>query len=238
MRRFHEPFTESCSVVPELPEVETIRRTLEPLVVGRRIERFEVRRASLRWPLPADLAARLCGRSVCALDRRAKYLIVRLDDGAMWLIHFGMSGRLMHSSDAEIEPQKHDHVLITLSDGGRLTFNDPRRFGYMRLEYDVGSGSFAGLGPEPLDERAFGPNYLVAMARKTRRTIKDVLMDQRVVAGLGNIYVNEALYLAGVRPGRGARRLTRAECRRVVESVRAVLVLASTVRIVSARDGL
>lgn len=212
--------------MPELPEVETIRRTLEPLVVGRRIERFDVLCAALRWPLPADMAGRLVGRAVSSLDRRAKYLIVRLDDGAAWLIHFGMSGRLVHTHDAHAQPQKHDHVLVTLSDGGRLVFNDPRRFGFMRLEPGSGSGCFDGLGPEPLDEAAFEAGYLFSTAHKTRRSIKDVLMDQRVVAGLGNIYVNEALHLAGVRPGRGARRLTRVECVRIVDAVRAVLAEA------------
>lgn len=227
MRLFRACFMESCIVVPELPEVETIRRTLEPLMVGRRIEQIEVRCARLRWPVSADMAAGLRGRWVRALDRRAKYLIVRLDDGARWLVHFGMSGRLVHSGPgAQGEPEKHDHVIITLSDGGRLTFNDPRRFGFMRLEQSAGPGSLDGLGPEPLDEAGFHAEYLAERARKTRRAVKDMLMDQSVVAGLGNIYVSEALYVAGIRPRRTARRLTAAECGRIVEAVRVVLAEA------------
>ena len=212
--------------MPELPEVETIRRTLEPLVVGRRIVDLEVRCAALRWPLAADLRERLRGRIVVSLDRRAKYLLARLEGGSVWLIHFGMSGRLIHTRGAAAHPQKHDHVIVTLSDGGCLTFNDPRRFGFMRLEDGDDPRSFEGLGPEALDAGAFDVEHLFGAARKTRRAIKDVLMDQRVVAGLGNIYVNEALYLAAVRPGRAARRLTRAECGRVVAAVRSVLAEA------------
>jgi formamidopyrimidine-DNA glycosylase len=212
--------------VPELPEVETIRRTLEPLIIGRRIEAVHVARRDLRWPIADDFETRLGMRTIAALGRRAKYLLAHLDDGRVWVVHFGMSGTLLHEAGEAAERSKHDHVVVVLEDAGRLVFNDPRRFGSMSVRERDDAMAFDGVGPEPLDEKAFSGAYLFAQGRRTKRSLKDVLMDQRVVAGLGNIYVNEALFLAGLRPKRALRRTTRAECDRLAEAVRAVVVEA------------
>ncbi len=210
--------------MPELPEIETIRSSLEPLVLGRRIERVEVRRADLRFRLPSDFAARLEGRVIRRARRRAKYLIFDLDDELSWLLHMGMSGRLLHTSEpARYVAGKHDHVLVSLSGGSALVFNDPRRFGLMAVENAAGSGLLAGIGPEPLDAGAFNGAYLAGLRRRTKRTLKDLLMDQRVVAGLGNIYTNEILFAAGLRPRRRLARLSAADCERLAGAVRTVL---------------
>jgi formamidopyrimidine-DNA glycosylase len=209
--------------VPELPEVETIRRTLEGEVLGRRIETVHVARRDLRWPIAGEFEASLGGRTITSLGRRAKYLLVHLDDTLVWVVHFGMSGRLILESGPAKPREKHDHVIVELSKQGRLVFNDPRRFGSMSVWEPGDPEIFAGVGPEPLDEQAFTGDYLFEQRHRTKRSLKDVLMDQRVVAGLGNIYVNEALFLAGLRPKRALRRLTRADCDRLVASVRTIL---------------
>jgi len=212
--------------VPELPEVETIRRSLEPAINGLRIASVEVRRRDLRWPIAEDFEGRMIGRTITKLSRRAKYLLMHLDDEQLWVVHFGMSGRLLHETGEPGGGDKHDHVVVGFGKHGRLVFNDPRRFGSMQLYAAADRGFLAGLGPEPLGDDAFDGEYLFAMGRRTRRCLKDVLMDQRVVAGLGNIYVNEALFLAGLRPKRALRRVTRKDCERLVESVQSVLTEA------------
>jgi formamidopyrimidine-DNA glycosylase len=210
--------------MPELPEVETIRRTIGPLIVGRRIESVEVRCTRLRRPLTAGFAASLAGRTIRAARRRAKYLVFDLDAPSSWIVHLGMSGRLVCQARLEAYvPQAHDHVIVGLDDGAAVVFNDPRRFGLMALENPDASALFTNLGPEPLDEKAFDADYLARLRAQTRRTVKDVLMDQRVVAGLGNIYVNEILFACGVRPRRRLARLTSAECARMVDATRHVL---------------
>jgi formamidopyrimidine-DNA glycosylase len=213
--------------MPELPEIETIRRTIGPRVCGRVVSDVRVLRPDLRRPLAADFAARLVGRRIGEARRRAKYLILDLDDGLSWILHFGMSGRLLHVSERSAAvPAKHDHVLVELSDGSALVFNDPRRFGLMVVEDALTSALFAGIGPEPLDAGAFSGGYLAALRARTRRTVKDVLMDQRVVAGLGNIYVNEILFVSGIRPRRRLARLTRADCERLSAATRTILLEA------------
>lgn len=210
--------------MPELPEVETIRRTIGPRVVGRRVVDVAVRCPRLRRPLAADFGAALSGRTIRAARRRAKYLLFDLDAPASWILHLGMSGRLLHRPAlAGLQLAAHDHVVVALDDGAAIVFNDPRRFGLMVLEEAARSPLLEGLGPEPLDERAFDAAYLAALRRTTRRTVKDVLMDQRVVGGLGNIYVNEILFACGVRPRRRLARLTTSECERLVEATRSVL---------------
>jgi formamidopyrimidine-DNA glycosylase len=209
--------------VPELPEIETILRSLLPLVEGRTVTSVEIRCRRLRLALDHRFALALQRRRVLAGRRRAKYLIFDLDDGRCWIVHLGMSGRLLHFRSGEKRvPEAHEHVRIGLDDGGLLVFRDPRRFGLMVID-DVSSSLLSGLGPEPLDPKAFDVRYLAALRRRTRRTIKDVLMDQRVVAGLGNIYVNELLFVAGIRPSRRLQRMTRAECESVVEATRSIL---------------
>ena len=210
--------------MPELPEVETIRRSLAPLVEGRRVASVEVRRRDLRRPIPQGLESRLRARRISQLERRGKYLIVRMDRGAPLTIHLGMSGRFLHQAvPGVVAVQAHDHLVINLDDKSRLVLNDPRRFGMVFLDETEDIAELARLGPEPFDESDFSAAYLFALRKKTKRTVKDVLMDQRVVAGLGNIYVNELLYTARVRPTRRLNTLTRAECKRVVSSTRAVL---------------
>ncbi len=209
--------------MPELPEVETIRTSLSPAVVGRSIVDVDVRESRLRRPLSAQFPDSLIGRVVTAARRRAKYLLFDLNDGMTWITHFGMSGRLVYHSNTSVQPGTHDHVIVGLDGGGRLVFNDPRRFGLMTVEDEAASQLFRQLGPEPLDESCFTADHLAKLRAKTVRTVKDVLMDQRVVGGLGNIYVNELLFLAGIRPTRRLKRMTRDDCERVVSSARSVL---------------
>jgi len=210
--------------MPELPEVETIRRSLEPVVVGRTVCSVDVRCASLRKPVPPGLAQRVTGRRIAATGRRAKYLLIEMDDGLMWIFHMGMSGRLQHFPAAAGEARaKHDHLVVLLDDDSTLVFNDPRRFGLVLLEDGTTKSVFADYGPEPLDRAGFHGDYLAGFRSRTNRTIKDVLMDQRIVAGLGNIYVNEILFLAGVRPRRRLRRVTGAECERIVDATRTII---------------
>ncbi|HET9061717.1 MAG TPA: bifunctional DNA-formamidopyrimidine glycosylase/DNA-(apurinic or apyrimidinic site) lyase [Candidatus Binatia bacterium] len=210
--------------MPELPEVETIRRTIGPLVVGRAVVAVEVRRRDLRRKLASSFESSLLGKTIVSADRRAKYLLLHLDDGRAWVVHLGMSGRLLRlAPDAPDQEARHQHVVVTLDDGARVVFRDPRRFGLMEIADPGYSPLLAGIGPEPLDRTLFTGEYLAALRARTRRSIKDVLMDQHVVAGLGNIYVNEILFLSGVRPTRRLARLSRAECDAIVEATRAII---------------
>jgi formamidopyrimidine-DNA glycosylase len=190
--------------MPELPEVETIRRGLVPAMRGRRIARVELRRPDLRIPLPRDLKKRLEGRRVVEIGRRAKYLVLELDSGDACVVHLGMSGRLFIEKDGARAPDPHDHVLLTMDDGLRVTLNDPRRFGLvtiMKKEALPAHKLFAALGPEPLAAE-FDGKVLAAALDGKKTSLKAALSDQRVVAGLGNIYVCEALFHAGLSPKR------------------------------------
>jgi formamidopyrimidine-DNA glycosylase len=193
--------------VPELPEVETIRRQLEPAMRDARIDQVLLRRKDLRRPFPRAFASRLEGRRIRSVDRRGKYLLVALDSGETLLIHLGMSGSFRIDRNRKQPPSTsatrdpHDHVVFTLSNGVTVTFNDPRRFGVMDL---FGAGlashrSLAALGPEPLAASFDAVEISRALAGK-RSALKVALLDQRVVAGLGNIYASEALHLAGLSP--------------------------------------
>jgi formamidopyrimidine-DNA glycosylase len=233
------------SIVPELPEVETVRRGLEPVMAGAVIARADVRRPDLRWPLPLGLAARLTGARVTALRRRAKVLLVDLDRGETLLVHLGMSGRMLISGVAtgqfhhdRATPGKHDHVVLDLAQGARVTFNDARRFGMMDLCETAaleGHRMIAALGPEPLGNRFDGP-YLAARLAGRASPVKAMLLDQRVVAGLGNIYVCEALWRAGIAPGVPAGALAPEAAERLVAAIRAVLVEAIAAGGSSLRD--
>jgi formamidopyrimidine-DNA glycosylase len=206
--------------MPELPEVETVRSGLEPVLRGRRFLRVEQRRKDLRFPLPEKFAERLTGRKVLRLDRRAKYILVHLDDGAVLTIHLGMTGRFAvrhQGKTAQLgdytyehgKDTRHDHLVFAMSGGAVVTYNDARRFGYMTLirgadlEQDA---FFRGLGVEPLSD-ALNPAFLAGKARGRKTDLKAFLMDQRIVAGLGNIYVCEALFRAGLNPFKGAASL-------------------------------
>jgi formamidopyrimidine-DNA glycosylase len=201
--------------VPELPEVEAVRRELEPVMAGARFARVIVRREGLRRPFPPDFAGRLQGRTLRALRRRGKYLLAELSSGETLLIHLGMSGSIRvdldagaitRGGDAGDAADRHDHVVFRMSSGAAVTFNDPRRFGVMDL---VPRGHLArhpalgAIGPEPLGPDFDGGALARACAGK-RTSLKAALLDQRVVAGLGNIYASEALHLAGVSPRRRA----------------------------------
>ena len=218
--------------MPELPEVETVRAGLEPVMTDHVIARAEVNRLDLRWPFPPDMAARLTGRRVTALRRRSKYLLADLDGGESLLVHLGMSGRMLVSgaplgnfAHPHPAPQKHDHVVLHLDSGARVTFNDPRRFGAMDLVATGDEGAhklLRNLGPEPLGNR-FDEDYLVAALAGKKAPIKAALLDQRIVAGLGNIYVCEALFRAGIHPARAAGALSRRRAAALVPIIRDVL---------------
>jgi formamidopyrimidine-DNA glycosylase len=206
--------------VPELPEVEIVRRQLHRAMTGARIHRVETRRETLRGPLPPDFAARLEGRTVQRVTRRAKYLLVELSSGDVLLMHLGMSGsfRVVSGRRAQVPGQfhydrnddvVHDHVVFEMSSGVRIVFNDPRRFGSMTLvaaDHHGPPGVLNGLGPEPLS-KDFTAERLAGVLRGRRTPIKAALLDQGVVAGLGNIYVSEALHAARIRPTRAASSL-------------------------------
>lgn len=222
--------------MPELPEVETVRRGLAPVMDGRRILRAENRRPNLRFPFPEGFAERLTGVRVERLDRRAKYLLMRLESGETLLAHLGMSGRFtIHESGDPERPgafvhapatsEKHDHVVFDMEGDVRIIFNDPRRFGFMTLfETDAEDRVpfLEGLGPEPNSNEFSGP-FLRARLKGKKAPLKAALLDQRVVAGLGNIYVCEALHRAGLSPRRKAGTLGPKRAERLAQAVRQVI---------------
>ncbi|MFO1080456.1 MAG: bifunctional DNA-formamidopyrimidine glycosylase/DNA-(apurinic or apyrimidinic site) lyase [Reyranellaceae bacterium] len=215
--------------MPELPEVETVRRGLAPKLTKRRIVRLVQRRADLRVPLPHDFAARVEGRRVRAIDRRAKYLLLRLDDGNTLVVHLGMSGRMtLHdaASAAATPLARHDHVVFETDEGWQVRFNDARRFGLMLLLPDAavaGHKLFKGLGPEPLDD-TFDGAALAARLAGRRTPIKAALLDQRTLVGVGNIYACEALFLAGLSPRRSAHTVRSERAERLVRAIKQVLL--------------
>lgn len=231
--------------MPELPEVETVRRGLEPAMTGNRIAKATVNRPDLRWPLPDRMAERLTGRIVLALRRRSKYILADLDRGESLLIHLGMSGRMLVSGVTQgdfhhsVRPlEKHDHVVLDMANGARITFNDARRFGAMDMLATAGAEShplLRMLGPEPLGN-GFDQDYLARHLAGRTAPIKSILLDQRVVAGLGNIYVSEALHRAGIRPDRAGGNLSADEIAVLVPVIRDVLEEAITAGGSSLRD--
>ena len=211
--------------MPELPEVETTVRGLAAVLEGRRLTSVEARRADLRRPFPPDLRQRLTGATVMGLRRRAKYGLIDSDRGDTFIFHLGMSGSW------RIDPAslgKHDHFVLETDEGRRLVLNDPRRFGSLDLvptEQIDALEPFAGMGPEPLGEN-FGGAWLATALAGRKAPIKAMLLDQRIVAGLGNIYVCEALHLAGIAPSRAAGRISRSRLDRLAVAVRQVLLAA------------
>lgn len=208
--------------MPELPEVETTARGIAPHVTDRTIIRLPVYQPRLRWRVHARLPGWAQGQRIHAVQRRAKYLLLRLDEGHL-MLHLGMSGslRVLPVSTAR---ETHDHFDVELDSGWTLRFNDPRRFGSLHhLTGDpAGHPLLRDLAPEPLDD-AFDPDYLHGVLRRRRVAVKLAIMNSQLVVGVGNIYASEALFRAGIRPGRAARSLTRAECATLVESIRTVL---------------
>jgi formamidopyrimidine-DNA glycosylase len=211
--------------MPELPEVETIVRGLTPVLEGRRLANVEARRADLRRPFPPDLRQRLTGATVIALGRRAKYGLIETDRGDTLVFHLGMSG-LWRIDPAELGA--HDHFVLETDEGRRLVLNDARRFGSLDLvptESLDETEPFASMGPEPLGPNFSGAWLSRALAGRVA-PIKSMLLDQRIVAGLGNIYVCEALHLARISPTRAAGAISRPRLDRLVEAVRTVLEAA------------
>ena len=218
--------------MPELPEVETVRRGLLPAMEGVRIVGADVNRPDLRWPLPTNLAERLTGTTVDRLRRRSKYILADLSSGETLILHLGMSGRILVSGDPvgrfhhdHPAPEKHDHVVFHMANGARITFNDARRFGAMDLaptESVEDHVLLRGLGPEPFGN-AFSETYLVNALKGKRTPVKSALLDQRLVAGLGNIYVCEVLHRAGISPARHAGRISATRVASLVPLVRDVL---------------
>lgn len=222
--------------MPELPEVETVRRGLAPVLEGQRIDAVELRRPDLRFPFPDRFVARLTGATIGPLGRRAKYLLLPLQNGETLILHLGMSGRVLVEADRGREQlgefhhehgrhAAHDHVKLQLSGGARVIYNDVRRFGFMRLAPTDALESdpfIAELGPEPLGN-AFHAGHLLKVFAGRAVPLKSALLDQKNVAGLGNIYVCEALNRAGLSPYRAARSLTPGEAARLVGEIRIVL---------------
>ena len=218
--------------MPELPEVETVRRGLAPSMEGAVIARAQVNRPDLRWPFPDRMADRLTGARVLMLRRRSKYILADLDTGESLLVHLGMSGRMTVSGDPlgqfvhdHPAQEKHDHVILDMDNGARITFNDPRRFGAMDLIDTANAEAhplLATLGPEPLGN-AFDETYLVNRLKTRQSPIKTALLDQHIVAGLGNIYVCETLFRGGVSPRRKAANLSQKRIRALVPIIREVL---------------
>ncbi len=215
--------------MPELPEVETVRQGLIPVMEGHVIAHADIRRPDLRWPFPDNMAARLKGQKVLRLGRRSKYILVDLISGETLIIHLGMSGRmLIQHPGSHKDPEKHDHVILEIDGDVRIVFNDTRRFGAMDLcatDQVMAHKFLAGLGPEPLGN-SFDEAYLKS-ALKTRNTpIKSALLDQKLVAGLGNIYVCEALWRAHISPIRKANSLPSRRVAALVPVIRDVLTEA------------
>jgi formamidopyrimidine-DNA glycosylase len=225
--------------MPELPEVETVRRGLAAVMEGRPIVDVLVRRGDLRRPLPEGFAEALTGRTVRAVDRRAKYLLFRLDDGTVVIAHLGMSGRMVIEQAAESQAPgdfshpsaiggKHEHIVFSVGNGTQIRFSDPRRFGLMDLATEETLADhplLASIGPEPLDN-AFDGAALAARLAGKRTPIKSALLDQRIVAGLGNIYVCEGLFEARLSPRRSAHTVQGGRANRLIRSIKSVLLAA------------
>ena len=218
--------------MPELPEVETVMRGLAPSMEGAVIAKAQINRPDLRWPFPDRMSERLTGQRVERLRRRSKYILADLDSGETLLIHLGMSGRMLVSGDPlgqfvhdHPQAEKHDHVVLDMDNGARITFNDPRRFGAMDL-LDTATAEdsklLSVLGPEPLGNQ-FSEDYLTAAFKGKNTPVKSALLDQGIIAGLGNIYVCETLYRAGISPKRKAGQIAGRKVATLVPIIREVL---------------
>lgn len=221
--------------MPELPEVETTRRGIEPHVVGRRIRRLLVHDHRLRWPVDLAAMAKIAGATIRSAGRRAKYLLLETDAGTL-ILHLGMSGslRVLPAATPRIA---HDHVDIELDSGLTLRFNDPRRFGCLMFTAEPPDSHplLRSLAPEPLGD-AFDAEYLAKITRHRSVAIKQLIMNARLVVGVGNIYASEALFRARIRPRRQARSLSRAECAKLVRAIKATLTMAVKVGGTTLRD--
>jgi len=211
--------------MPELPEVETVRRGLEKRLLGQRVAYAEARRQTLRIPLPEDFAARMTGRRFERLERRGKYILAYLDNRTVLIVHLGMSGRFTLGDAGALPDGPHDHVVFRMEDGTVATYNDPRRFGLMTLCSDTEVDEhrlLASMGVDPLGNMFNGP-YLASRLKGRRSPIKAALLDQKTVAGLGNIYVCEALYGAGISPRRSAHTVQGGRAERLAAAIHKTL---------------
>ncbi|MQQ08522.1 bifunctional DNA-formamidopyrimidine glycosylase/DNA-(apurinic or apyrimidinic site) lyase [Epibacterium sp. SM1979] len=218
--------------MPELPEVETVMRGLAPSMEGAVITHAQVNRPDLRWPFPENMADRLTGARILGLRRRSKYILAALDRGETLLVHLGMSGRMTVSGDplgqfVHDHPahQKHDHVIFDMENGARITFNDPRRFGAMDLiatDQLEAHKLLSVLGPEPLGNE-FDETYLIEAFKGRNTPVKSALLDQGIIAGLGNIYVCETLFRCGISPKRKAGQIAPSRVASLVPAIREVL---------------
>lgn len=211
--------------MPELPEVETVRRGLQPALEGRVIGKATAFRPDLRFPLPANFAENITGKRVISVDRRAKYLLIRLEGGLVMLSHLGMSGRYRIYNDTPPALERHDHLELVTDKGVVIRYNDPRRFGILDLfaEDQVATHKLlASLGPEPLSNVFDGKTLSENLGEK-RSAIKVAILDQRVVSGVGNIYASEALYRAGISPRRTARTVKGGRAEKLATAIRDVL---------------
>jgi len=225
----------NCLPMPELPEVETTRLGISPLILNEPVSSVAVRTPRLRWPIPEDLARRLTGTRFSRVERRGKYLLLDNGQGRL-IIHLGMSGslRVVNGTDA---PGKHDHVDIVFANGKALRFTDPRKFGCLLWHEGAASDHplLQGLGPEPLSDD-FDGTYLKRLSRGRQLAVKNFIMDSSVVVGVGNIYASESLFNAGIRPSRPAGRIALPRYLRLVQEIRSVLRQAIDVGGTTLRD--
>jgi formamidopyrimidine-DNA glycosylase len=206
--------------MPELPEVEIVCRSLQPHLVGRTIARVKVLEPRLRTRVDEKALARLAGRSVTKIVRKGKYILILLDRDAVWVFHLGMSGKLICADPGTVR-KKHDHIVVYLDGGGELRYHDPRRFGLSLTttrEKLHELPQFRQLGLDPFDPALTG-EYLFRFTRSSARRIRDLLLDQRIIAGLGNIYTNEILFLSGIKPTTRAHRLTRRQVQTMATTI-------------------
>lgn len=211
--------------MPELPEVETVCRGLRQAVLGRRIEKVALLRTVLRIPVPPDFVSHIEGKEITEIQRRAKYILIFLNNNYVIVAHLGMSGHMRVFSPLSETREKHDHMVFFLSDGQAIIFNDARRFGLVTGCFTTELAVhplLAGLGPEPLSAH-FTPSYMFAQCQKRKQSIKPLLMDQKIVVGVGNIYAAEALHLSRINPERSANKMSFKECGDLISAVRVVL---------------
>jgi formamidopyrimidine-DNA glycosylase len=211
--------------MPELPEVETVRRGLMQHIEGKHIHTVLARRRDLRSPLPKNFEKAITGSVIKHITRRAKYLLFHLNNAQVLIVHLGMSGSLVLKEALPNQYRKHDHVILTFKEGGALLFHDPRRFGLMMLVTETALAKhklLAGLGPEPLDEKIDGA-YLYTLLQSTKAPVKSAVMDQRKLVGVGNIYACEALFRAKIHPSRPANKVTKKEADALMKAIKQVL---------------
>ena len=217
--------------MPELPEVETVRRSLELCVLGAVIESVTLRRADIRNVIPADLPKRVAGATIERIERRAKYLRLWLSNGEVLVVHLGMTGRVLVLPAKPNRYDAHDHVVFRLKDGKYMIYQDPRRFGVvtvLRRDAVDSDAMFTVLGPEPLDKKAFNASYLYDSLQRRSGAVKPALMDQKLVVGVGNIYASEALFLSNITPERTSNRITKTQAESLVKSI--CMVLESAIK--------